>query len=166
MFAEISDQIVAAWRDRAMRMYPSDFAACSAPVRYTLLAALCWTRQAELVDGLVELLIGLIHRINARAERRVEEELIGQLAPVPGKRGVFTKLVNAALSKPDETVRQVVFPAVPGREKTLRALAKELMATERVVAERLEPRVGGLVDRGHQAQPSPAAPITTEWVVL
>ena len=34
-------------------MYPSDFADCGEPVRYTLLAALCWTRQAELVDGLV-----------------------------------------------------------------------------------------------------------------
>ncbi|WP_440072208.1 Tn3 family transposase [Streptosporangium sp. OZ121] len=143
VFAEISDQIVAAWRGRAMRMYPSDFAACSPPVRYTLLAALCWTRQAELVDGLVELLIGLIHRINARAERRVEKELIGQLAAVPGKRGIFTKMVNAALSKPDETVRQVVFPAVPGGEKTLRALAKELMATERVVAERIRYQLRG-----------------------
>lgn len=58
VFSEISDQIVAAWRGRAMRMYPSDFAACSPPVRNTLLAALCWTRQAELVDGLVELLTG------------------------------------------------------------------------------------------------------------
>jgi len=56
-------------------------------VRNALLAALCWTRQAELVDGLAELLIGLIHRINARAERRVEKELIGELANVPGKRG-------------------------------------------------------------------------------
>ena len=34
-------------------MYPSDFADCGEPVRYTLLAALCWTRQAELVDGLM-----------------------------------------------------------------------------------------------------------------
>jgi hypothetical protein len=48
-------------------MYASDFADCPEPVQYALLAALCWTRQAELVDGLVELLIGLIHRINARA---------------------------------------------------------------------------------------------------
>jgi hypothetical protein len=124
-------------------MYPFDFAACPLPVRYTLLAVLCWTRQAELVDGLVELLIGLIHRINARAERRVEKELIGQLAAVPGKRGIFTKMVNAALDKPDETVRQVVFPAVPGGEKTLRALAKELMATERVVAERIRYQLRG-----------------------
>jgi len=84
VFADASDRIVAAWRARAARMYPSDFADCPEPVRYTLLAALCWTRQAELVDGLVELLIGLIHRINARAERRVEKELIGELANVLG----------------------------------------------------------------------------------
>src|SRR5208282_3728345 len=82
VFADASDRIVAAWRARAARMYPSDFADCPEPVRYTLLAALCWTRQAEIVDGLVELLIGLIHRINARAERRVEKELIGDLVGV------------------------------------------------------------------------------------
>jgi hypothetical protein len=39
-------------------MHPSDFADRPEPVRYALLAALCWTRQAELVDGLVELLTG------------------------------------------------------------------------------------------------------------
>ncbi|MEV3927481.1 hypothetical protein [Actinomadura coerulea] len=82
-------------------MYPSDFAACPEPVRYTLLAALCWTRQAEMVDGLAELLIGLIKQINARAERRVEKELIGALTAVPGKRTIFTKMV----SPPHWTVR-------------------------------------------------------------
>jgi hypothetical protein len=49
-----SDRIVAAWRARAARMYPSDFTDCPDPVRYMLLAALCWTPQAELVDGLAE----------------------------------------------------------------------------------------------------------------
>jgi hypothetical protein len=114
-------------------------------VRYALLAALCWIRQAELVDGLVELLIGLIKRINARAERRVEKELIGELAHVPGKRGILGRMVNAALERPEGTVRQVVFPAVPGGEKTLRTLAKELMATERVIAERVRYQLRGLL---------------------
>jgi len=27
-----------------MRMYPSDFEAAPEPIRYTLLAVLCWTR--------------------------------------------------------------------------------------------------------------------------
>jgi hypothetical protein len=125
VFADVSDRIVAVWRSRAMRMYPSDFEAAPEPIRYTLLAALCWTRQAELVDGLVDLLIGLIHKINARAEWKVEKELIGELTSVKGKRGIFSKIVNAAIEHPDETVREAVFPVVLGGEKTLRALAKE-----------------------------------------
>jgi hypothetical protein len=143
VFGDASDRIVAAWRARAARMYPSDFADCGEPVRYTLLAALCWTRQAELVDGLVEVLTGLIHRINARAERRVEKELIGELANVPGKRGIFTRMVDAALEHPDDTVRDAVYPVVPGGVKTRSALARELKATERAVAERVRYQLRG-----------------------
>ena len=143
VFADASGRIVAAWRARAARMYPSDFEDCGDPVRYTLLAALCWTRQAELVDGLVELLTGLIHRINARAERRVEKELIGTLVNVPGKRGILTRIVDAALEHPDDTVREAVYPVVPGGVKTLSALARELKATERAVAERVRYQLRG-----------------------
>jgi hypothetical protein len=68
-------------------MFPSDFTACDEPVRFTLLAALCWVRQAEITDALVGLLVDLVHRINARAEWRVEKELLGELSTVPGKKG-------------------------------------------------------------------------------
>ncbi len=143
LFADTSDRLVAAWRARAARMYPSDFAECAEPVRYTLLAALCWTRQAEITDALVELLIGLIHRINARAERRVERELLRELTTVPGKRGIFQRMVTVALEQPDRTIRTALYPAVPGGEPTLRALARELLATDRVVAERVRYQLRG-----------------------
>ena len=50
---------MAAWRARAARMYPSDFAGCPEPVRYALLAALCWTfigrsRNQAAADGCAE----------------------------------------------------------------------------------------------------------------
>jgi len=77
LFAEKSDRLVAAWRARAARMFRSDFLDCPEPVRYTLLAALCWVRQAEITDALIGLLVDLVHKINARAERRVEKELMG-----------------------------------------------------------------------------------------
>ena len=160
VFGGASDRIVAAWRARAARMYPSDFAGCPEPVRYALLAALCWTRQAELVDGLVELLIGLIHRINARAERRVEKELIGELANVPGKRGIFTRMVDAALKRPDDTVRDAVYPVVPGGVKTLTALARELKATERAVAERVRYQLRGSYSHYYRRM---LAPLLGRW---
>jgi len=73
-------------------MYPSDFRAAPRPVRLTLLAVLCWVRAAELTDGLVELLIGLIHKIDARAEQRVERELLAELHRVRGKEGILFTL--------------------------------------------------------------------------
>ena len=66
-------------------MYPSDFAAAPAPVRLTLLAALCHVRQTEITDALVELLIQLVQKINTRAERKVESELNAELRRVRGK---------------------------------------------------------------------------------
>lgn len=59
--------------------------------------------EEAFADGVVELLIGLIQRINARTERRVEKELIGELAHVPGKRGILGRMVNAALDRPEGT---------------------------------------------------------------
>lgn len=137
VFAGVSAHLLGAYRARAARMFPSDFAACTAPVRYTLLAALCFTRQSEITDALVQLMIDLIHKINARAERRVEKEMIDGLSQVPGKASIFRKLVTAAVGRPDGLVRDVLYPVVPGGEKTLRALAKELMATEKVWQEKI-----------------------------
>ncbi|MFE3452513.1 hypothetical protein ACFXJ8_26685 [Nonomuraea sp. NPDC059194] len=54
-----------------MASRPSDFAANPEPVQLTLVAALAWCRNAEITDALVDLLIGLISKINAKAERRV-----------------------------------------------------------------------------------------------
>jgi hypothetical protein len=73
----------------------------------------------------------------------VEKELIGELVNVPGKRGIFTKIIDAALEHPDDMVREAVYPVVPGGVTTLSALARELKATERAVAERVRYQLRG-----------------------
>jgi hypothetical protein len=45
LFADCSEKLVAAWRARAIKMYPSDFRDTSADVRITPLAALCCSRH-------------------------------------------------------------------------------------------------------------------------
>ncbi|MFJ2842919.1 hypothetical protein ACIPD2_14805 [Streptomyces griseofuscus] len=47
LFADCSEKLVAAWRARAIKMYPSDFRGATEGVRLTLLAALCSSRQAD-----------------------------------------------------------------------------------------------------------------------
>ena len=84
------------------------------PVRLTLLAALCSARAAEVTDALVDLLL----KINTRAERRVEKELIEDLRRVRGKEGLLFRLAQTAVAHPDDTVRTALFPVVG--EKTLR----------------------------------------------
>jgi hypothetical protein len=97
-------------------------------VRLTLLAALGALRCSEITDALVELLIGLIHRINARADRRVERQLTEDLRRVRGKEAILFRLAEAAVAHPDDTVRTALFPVVG--EKTLRELVREAKANE------------------------------------
>ncbi|HYB39576.1 MAG TPA: hypothetical protein VEF72_30235 [Mycobacterium sp.] len=94
-------------------------------MRLNLLAALCCVRAAEITDALVDLLIGLVHKINARADRRVERELIDDLRRVRGKAILF-RLAEAAVEHPDDT--EGLFPVVS--EKTLGELVPEAKASE------------------------------------
>ena len=88
------------------RSYPSDLRAAPRTVRLSLLAALCWVRSAEITDALVDLLIGLVHKINARADRRVERELIDELRRVRGKEAILFRLAEAAVEHPDDAGRR------------------------------------------------------------
>ncbi|MFB9674102.1 hypothetical protein [Streptosporangium vulgare] len=78
-------------------MYPSDFAVAPESIRLTLPAALCWVRKAEMIDGLVELLVQLVHKISVRAEKKVENELSSEFRRVQGKHGILARLAQAAL---------------------------------------------------------------------
>ncbi|MHB8210021.1 MAG: Tn3 family transposase [Acidithiobacillus sp.] len=95
--------------------------------RITWLAAFIYLRARSLTDDMVDLLIETIHQIGARAERKVERELLDDLKRVTGKQNLLFELADATLAKPDGVVRDVVFPVVG--EQTLRDLVKEWKAT-------------------------------------
>jgi len=97
-------------------------------LRLTLLAVLCWCRQVELTDSLAELFIQLVHRINTRAEQRVEREEATTYRQVRNKTTVLYRMAGAAVDHPDETVRAAVYPVVG--EQTLHDLVAEGKATE------------------------------------
>jgi len=96
-------------------------------VRYGLTAAFCHERRHEIVDGLIDVLIQLVHKIDSRAEKKVEEELLTDLKRVGGKTAVLFSLAQAAVDYPDETVRDALYPVVG--LQTLQDLVKEFKAT-------------------------------------
>ena len=84
-------------------------------------------RGRAITDSLVDLLIETVHHIGARAERKVERELLEDLKRVSGKQNLLFELADAALANPEGIVREVVYPVVS--EQTLRDLVREWKAT-------------------------------------
>jgi TnpA family transposase len=97
------------------------------PARLTWLAAFAYLRTRAITDGLVDLLIETIHHIGARAERKVERELIEDLRRVTGKPTLLFDIAEASLAEPEGRVRDVIFPVVG--EQTLRDLIREKKAS-------------------------------------
>lgn len=96
-------------------------------IRLPLLVFYCIPREAEIIDGLVELLLEITHRITVRAERRVDEELLEEYRQVRGKTSILFRVAEAAVGNPEGIVREVIFPVVG--EETFAALVKEHQAS-------------------------------------
>jgi len=123
LFDGVSRAALRAYRQRVAAEPPNELRRHPDPIRYTLLATYCWQRGREITDTLVEALLQLVHQIGARAERKVDQELLADFKRVGGKTALLFKLADAVLAAPDGVVRDVVFPVVD--ERTLRDLAKE-----------------------------------------
>lgn len=131
LFTDTAERRVTLWRNRAAIAAPSAMRRDNADqVRQTLLAALCWRRQTELTDSLVDLFITLVRAINTRAVNKVNKTVEAEIRRVLGKEGILFKVAEAAVDHPDATVREAVYPAVDGGEQTLRALVAEAKANK------------------------------------
>lgn len=127
LFAGALAKQLAPYRQRAASEPPSELKLRVAPVRYTMVAAYCWQRRREILDGLVELLIQIVHRISVSAERRVEKELLNDFRAVRGKTTLLFKMAEAVVGEPDGVIKSVLYPVVG--EQTLKDLVKEYKAT-------------------------------------
>jgi len=128
LFHDVPPTIVRTYAERAAAEAPSLLRAHPPAVRATLLAAFCQRRGHELTDGLVDILLQLIHKIGARAERKVEKELVADLKRVAGKETILAQIAEASLANPQGIVAEVVFPAAGG-EQTLQDVVREFRAS-------------------------------------
>jgi len=127
LLVTVAPKIVSGWRARAAVQSPSHFREFAPQTRWVLLAALLVERQREITDTLVELLISTVHAINARADRRVTEEMVASFKRVRNKNALLARISEASLNRPEGAVREVVFP-VAGGEQTLREVVAEFKA--------------------------------------
>jgi TnpA family transposase len=123
LFSGIARKVLMIYRNRASIEEPSRLRAHAPAKRLTLLAILCFMRSQEITDGLVDLLIHIVHKIDVRAEKRVEQEYANEFKRVANKEGILYRIAEATVEHPDEPVSKVVFPVAS--EKLLRDVIKE-----------------------------------------
>jgi TnpA family transposase len=129
LFRTAPPKLVTHYRQRAASEPPRELRRHPPEIRYSLLAALCWQREREITDNLVELLIRIAHRVGVRAEEKVGEELLRFAKKVVGKARLLYKLAKAAKEQPEGTVKDVIYPAVG--EETLEELIQEVEMVDR-----------------------------------
>jgi hypothetical protein len=97
LFASVAPKLVQQYRRRASTEPPRELRRHPSAIRYTLVAAFCWQREQEIIDGLVTLLVQIVHRLSLNAERRVERELVAAFKRVPRKEALLLKIAVASL---------------------------------------------------------------------
>jgi len=127
LFATLPPKILRTYHLRVAAEPPREVRQHPESTRYMLLAAFCYQRRQEILDGLVDLLIQIVHRITVRAEKKVVTELLGDLQKVRGKTTLLYRMAEAAVEHPEGMVREVRYPVVT--ERLLRDLVKESRAT-------------------------------------
>ncbi len=94
------------------------------PERYVgLLAVYLMHRKSQLVDGLIDLLLEVVHRLDTRSRRKVIQGIASDIGAVHGKERLLVDIATAALEQPDGRVGDVIFP-IAGAAK-LRAVIDE-----------------------------------------
>ena len=101
----------------------SDMRRHSREKRLGLLAVYLMTRRTELLDGLVDLLLEIVHRIGARSKRKVIGKIATDIEKVHGKERLLVDIATAAMMAPNGRVVDVIFP-VAGAAK-LKAIVDE-----------------------------------------
>ncbi len=91
------------------------------------MAAFCIQRAQEITDSLIEILTTIIKRIDNRAEKRINQELIDEFKKVSGKTGLLYRIAEVSIAEPSGTIEQVIFPVVS--LKTLKDLVAEYKGT-------------------------------------
>lgn len=103
---------------------PSQLKVQSDLSRYSQMAIFCAVKSQQSADTLTDLLLKILHRIQKRAERHVEQYVLTEIKKVKGKFDTLLTLAETLKKNPKGIIEKEVYPKVPTAE--LEAIIKEL----------------------------------------
>lgn len=78
--------------------------------RLGLLAVYLMHRRSQLIDGLIDLLLEVVHRLGTRSRRKVIQGIAADIGAVHGKERLLVEIAMAALDHPEGRIEDVIFP--------------------------------------------------------
>ena len=94
-----------------------------ATVRYGLMACFLLTRQAEIIDDIVQMFLLLLRKLERQTEKQIDREILRDFKLVEGKNQILYRIAKAVVAEPNGTISTVIFPSV--NEETFRDLVVE-----------------------------------------
>ena len=121
------ERVDRAWIDRLVRRVGGETASemrrHGFERRIGLYAVYLMVRNAQLIDGVADLLVELTHRIGTSARRKVIAGINSEIEKVHGKERLLAEIAMASVTRPKGRICDVIFPVV-GAPK-LAAIIKE-----------------------------------------
>jgi TnpA family transposase len=113
LFTGIAPKVAKRYRDRAAQESVTELRRHPDAIRYTLLAAFCSARQAEIIDGLIDLFLLVVRRIENTASKRIGKQVVEEAKQrVDNKPRLLRRVAQAALDHPEKTIRKGIYPVM------------------------------------------------------
>jgi len=95
----------------------------SAARQLGLYAVYLMSREAQIIDGMIDLMVETVHKIGVRSRRKVVAGIARDIEKVYGKERLLVDIAGATIDDPSGRICDVIFP-VAGKEK-LTAIVNE-----------------------------------------
>lgn len=105
--------------------YPSSVKEMPQESRYAHLAVLCFIRQREITDKLVEMLIKLTHKVFTSGEKKLRNELskVVNIKENYNKKAILDLLIATIVSNEENIVKEAIYPVI-SKETLLKIKSK------------------------------------------
>jgi TnpA family transposase len=124
LFVGVSPSVLALYRNRAATESLVELRRHPDATRYTYLSAFCLQRKAEIIDGLIDLLLLVIRRIENNADKKVGKQVLVEMKQhIDNKPRLLRQVAEVSLASPEKTIRAGIYPVMD--EKTCEAIIAE-----------------------------------------
>jgi len=110
LFSEIPLRILKKYKQKISSELLGEIKRHPLEIKYSLLSIFFWLRKREIIDNLVDLFISVIHKIDSKAVKKVEREILKDIKKVHGKYNILKKITELTLDNPDGIIKDVIFP--------------------------------------------------------